>query len=446
MNQRFAVPLFWRIFVLIWLAMAATVIISNAATRQLQERERTGIERQIGLRNIGMDAIRIQQQQGRAVAWRYLKQQGRELELRLVLLDARQREAGSDSHLPRSVRERLGAGWYRHRPAVIALTPDYSLVAWPQANGAGWLDFRVTRWLEMLVGFVLISLACWWIARWLSRPLQHVEHTARAIADGTTSLRVSPRIAARRDEIGALARAFNDMTDQLCQLLARQKHLLRDISHDLRTPLTRQRIAIELLSESGSDAELTDSVLRQNERLETMTAQILTLYRVTEQGQSLPREPVRPVDVLQRVLEDAAGYAAHQNVACRLTFSPASHGMTVLGNDGLLQRAFENVLQNAIDYTPPGQDVEVTVTDREQQLYCEIRDHGPGLPETALEQVFEPFYRGDQSRSGKGWGLGLAIAKDIARLHDGDITARNGAGGGLVVALILPVFTSVEPS
>ncbi len=444
MKRRFAIPLFWRIFVLIWLAMAVTVIVSNVATRQLVDRERIGIERQEGLRNIAMDAIQIQQQQGRAAAWRYLKQQGHELDLHLVLVDSRQRELGSENHMPRSIKERLGEGWYRHRPAVIELTPDYQLVAWPRAGGDGWLDPGRIRLLEMLMGFVLITLACWWIARWVSRPLRHVENIARAIADGDTSLRVNDRIASRRDEVGALASAFNEMTAQLCHLLERQKHLLRDISHDLRTPLTRQRIAIELLSESGSDIELTQSILRQNERLETMTAQILTLYRVTEQGQDIPREPVQPVEVLQRVLQDAADYAEHQNVECQLTFSPASHKMTVLGDDGLLQRAFDNILQNAIDHTPPGQRVEISVTDTGQYVQCEIRDQGPGIPDAMLEHVFEPFYRSDLSRSGQGWGLGLAIAKDIARVHDGDISACNAATGGLVVTLRLPVFTRMN--
>src|SRR5690606_7405681 len=111
--------------------------------------------------------------------------------------------------------------------------------------------------------------------------------------------------------VGQLATAFNAMTDQLCALLDRQKHLLRDISHDLRTPLARQRIAIELASEGNLDVELMDSILRQNERLEAMTGQILMLYRITEQGGDIVREPVRVFELMNHVLGDAAGYAEH---------------------------------------------------------------------------------------------------------------------------------------
>ena len=153
----------------------------------------------------------------------------------------------------------------------------------------------------------MISLACWWIARLVSRPLKHMESTAQAIAAGDNSLRVSEKIAQRRDEVGQLATAFNAMTEQLCSLLERQKHLLRDISHDLRTPLTRQRIAIELANEAGADEELMASILRQNERLETMTGQILTLYRVTEAGGDIEREPLAHHARAERAGRDWAG-------------------------------------------------------------------------------------------------------------------------------------------
>merc|ERR1712173_235314 len=117
---------------------------------------------------------------------------------------------------------------------------------------------------------------------------------------------VPQRIARRRDEVGQLATAFNAMTDRLCQLLERQNHLLRDISHDLRTPLARQRVAIELASDTGADPAMMASILRQNERLETMTGQILTLYRVSENGDAMEREPVQPLELINRVLQDAA--------------------------------------------------------------------------------------------------------------------------------------------
>lgn len=429
-------PLFWRIFLSIWLAMAVTVIASNLATRFLLDRERQAIERQVGLHELAREAVGLREQQGRGDAWRFLRSEGERLELHLMLIEKEQGE----HRLPDNIRERIQSGWYPNKPAVIDLDEGYQLVAWPRMGGDGWLDPRFFRFIELGLAFVLISLACWWIARLVSRPLRHMEGTARSIAEGDTQLRVSKGIAGRRDEVGQLATAFNAMTDRLCQLLDRQNHLLRDISHDLRTPLARQRVAIELASDAGADAALMNSILRQNERLETMTGQILTLYRVSEKGGAIEREPVKPLAMINRVLGDAADYAEHQGVDCTLIAGEDTKAVSVLGDAGLLQRAFDNVLQNALDHTPPGKSVKVSVLVVQGRVEVTIADDGPGAPDDLLPHLFEPFFRVDKARGGRGWGLGLAIARDIIGAHDGTIAAHNRPDGGLQVTIQLPIF------
>lgn len=284
------------------------MVASNLATRYLLDRERQAIERQVGLHELAREALALRLGEDRGAMWRFLRAEGERLDLHLMLIE---KEEGHH-RLPRQIRERIQSGWYPNKPAVITLEEGYQLVAWPRMGSDGWLDPKFFRFVELGLAFVLISLACWWIARFVSRPLRHMESTAKAIADGDTQLRVPNRIARRRDEVGQLASAFNAMTDRLCQLLERQNHLLRDISHDLRTPLARQRVAIELASDGGADPALMDSILRQNERLETMTGQILTLYRVSENGGSMEREPVKPLSLMNRVLRDAADYAEHR--------------------------------------------------------------------------------------------------------------------------------------
>lgn len=429
-------PLFWRIFLSIWLAMAVTVIASNLATRFLLDRERQAIERQVGLHELAREAVGLREQQGRGDAWRFLRSEGERLELHLMLIEKEQGE----HRLPDNIRERIQSGWYPNKPAVIDLDEGYQLVAWPRMGGDGWLDPRFFRFIELGLAFVLISLACWWIARLVSRPLRHMEGTARSIAEGDTQLRVSKGIAGRRDEVGQLATAFNAMTDRLCQLLDRQNHLLRDISHDLRTPLARQRVAIELASDAGADAALMNSILRQNERLETMTGQILMLYRVSEKGGAIEREPVKPLAMINRVLGDAADYAEHQGVDCTLIAGEDTKAVSVLGDAGLLQRAFDNVLQNALDHTPPGKSVKVSVLVVQGRVEVTIADDGPGAPDDLLPHLFEPFFRVDKARGGRGWGLGLAIARDIIGAHDGTIAAHNRPDGGLQVTIQLPIF------
>ncbi|HEY9118749.1 MAG TPA: HAMP domain-containing sensor histidine kinase [Marinobacter sp.] len=441
MSRGLRFPLFWRIFISIWLAMALSMLVGHLVTYTLKDQERQAIERQAGLQELAVEALMVRESQSRGDAWRFLKERGSELDLHLFLIEAGHDEDG----LPESIRERMeSVGWYQQRPAVIEVADGYRLVAWPRLNGDAWLSPRVFQGLELALAFIIITLACVWVARLVSRPLKHMESTARAIADGDNTLRVSKGIASRRDEVGALATAFNAMTEQLCNLLDRQTHLLRDISHDLRTPLTRQRIAIELASESGADEDLMASILRQNERLETMTSQILTLYRVSEQGEDIQRDGVQPVRVINDVLKDAADYAEHRGVDCLLTISPDCRHASVLGDKGLLQRAFDNILQNALDHTPPGRKVHIAMQAEHQQLVLNIRDEGPGVPDEVLPHLFEPFYRADKSRGGKGWGLGLAIARDIVAIHDGQIEAFNAENGGLLVVVQLPIFTGAN--
>lgn len=432
------VTLFWRVFISIWVAMAVAVVVGNMVTHTLQDRERAAIERQAGLREVAMQALAFRRDDDGGSLWRYLKSEGQRLDLHLRLVQVDR----NDDDLPQIIRERLeSSGWYHLKPAVIPVADDYQLVAWPRKGAEGWVDARLYRWLELLLAFVIITLACWWVARLVSRPLRHMESTARDIAGGQIDLRVSRRIASRRDEIGALATAFNGMTERLCYLLERQKHLMRDISHDLRTPLTRQRIAIELADDGNIDGDLMASILRQNERLEAMTGQILTLYSVSGQGDDIERQPFQLLHVLNSVLADAADYAEHQGVDCRLTVSPDAEHALVLGDANLLQRALDNVLQNALDHTPPGHPVSISLKTAGERFFVDITDEGPGVPDSTLGQLFEPFYRADKSRGGKGWGLGLAIARDILGLHDGQIEAFNSDKGGLMVRLSLPVFS-----
>ncbi|OZB17016.1 MAG: hypothetical protein B7X58_04665 [Marinobacter sp. 34-60-7] len=183
-----------------------------------------------------------------------------------------------------------------------------------------------------------------------------------------------------------------------------------------------------------------DSILRQNERLEAMTGQILTLYRVSEKGNDIERAPVKPMRVVNQVLVDAADYAEHQGVECRLQADDNARNLSVLGDAGLLQRAIDNVVQNALDHTPPGKSVQIRLSRDGGQAVVSVTDEGPGAPDDILPNLFEPFFRADKSRGGAGWGLGLAIAKDILAAHDGQIRASNQPGSGLTVTMTLPVF------
>ncbi|ROU02177.1 sensor histidine kinase [Marinobacter sp. R17] len=446
MKWRFYWPLSWRIFFLVWFAMAMAVVLSNVAIQELARQERQQLEQRADLVKLAERAVMIRESGHPREAFRLLREQGERHHLRLLLVEGdnlrREPDRGRDREMPPPHRHGDFLDRQPFQPAVIEAPDGYRLIVWPQAGGDGWLDPRLFRSFELALTFLLITLACWWIARRISRPLRDVEATARSIAAGDGSLRVKDKIANRRDEIGALARAFNAMTDRLCALLDRQQQLLRDISHDLRTPLARQRVAIELARDNSvGDPEILDSIQRQNERLEAMTAQILTLHRVGQQGQSMAQEPVNMTRVLNEVLQGATDYAEQQRVDCHLEIADEARNATVLGDEALIHRALDNVLQNALDHTPPDRAVNIHLMLTDRWLTCEIADQGPGVSEKDLPNLFEPFFRSDQARGGQGWGLGLAVSHDIMQAHDGRISASNGLSGGLVVRLDWPVFT-----
>lgn len=164
------------------------------------------------------------------------------------------------------------------------------------------------------------------------------------------------------------------------------------------------------------------------------------MYRVAEQGREVERETIRPFLLVDQVLRDVADYAEHSGVDCKLVADERSKAAAVLGDASLLERCIDNIIQNALDHTPPGHGIHVTLEVVSSQLALTIEDEGPGVPAESLPHLFEPFYRGDKSRGSGGWGLGLAIARDIVQAHSGEIQAENGEPNGLRVTIRLPLF------
>ncbi|WP_404364109.1 ATP-binding protein [Marinobacter sp.] len=440
---RLSLPLFWQILATIWLAVVLALLVSHVGTREMVDRERSVIERRAGLQNIAVEAVRLRETEGREASRQYLSEQGQMVNLRLRLIEPESRDGGSLQDSGNTLVEdtwgELGGTSLRYRPLIIDTAAEYQLAARPPAGSGGWIDPWSVSLMELLSGLVIITLACWLISRRISEPLRQISQAAEAISRGNTSARVAAAITSRGDEIGALASSFNDMTESLTDLLERRRRLLRDVCHDLRTSLTRQRLALDAPGDEPGSAAALNRILRQNQRMEAMTDQVLTLARLAEQGADIGREPVNPATLVHQVLQEAAGYAEQRGVDCRLKVSPECRNITVLGDAGLLHRALDNVLQNALDHTPPGRSVVLALREAERKLICTVTDAGPGVSDKALVALFEPYYRTDPSRSGQG--LGLTIARDIVRAHDGEISAMRHETGGLAISLSLPVFT-----
>jgi len=290
--------------------------------------------------------------------------------------------------------------------------------------------------VPLLVGTVMSALFSWYLAYYLVWPLVHLRRAMRNVAQGRFDTRVKPIMGRRRDEIVDLAEDCDRMATQLKLLVDAQQHLLHDISHELRSPLTRMRAAIGLLLQDPDRLEMLGRIERESERIDTLIEELLTLARVQGRPESLGSERLDVIELLADIVEDAKFEAGIKGCQVILA-APATFVSQVNGE--LLYRCFENVVRNAVRYTAPGTQVRVTATTGEpwDWLHVRITDQGPGVEPHRLRSIFTPFERGAEQAQA-GFGLGLAIAQRAVEMHGGQIVASNGAEGGLIVDIALP--------
>jgi two-component system sensor histidine kinase CpxA len=227
------------------------------------------------------------------------------------------------------------------------------------------------------------------------------------------------------------------MADRIESLVAAQRQLLSDISHELRSPLARLGVAIELARSGDNPEPALNRIQKESDRLNALVGQLLQVTRAEGDPASLRRDPVRLDELVEQLVDDSSLEAASQGCALRYDLREP---VTVAGDPELLRRAVENVIRNAIRHSPRDTDVEVKLARSNGRVVVDVRDHGPGVPEEALPRLFDAFYRveTDRNRTSGGIGLGLSIARRAIELHKGRIRARN-AQPGLEVELELPV-------
>jgi two-component system sensor histidine kinase CpxA len=277
-----------------------------------------------------------------------------------------------------------------------------------------------------LIGAVV--LLCYWLAMHLAEPVRRLQRAVERFGQGDLSTRFETD---RRDELGDLARTFNRMADRIQTLLAAERRLLLDISHELRSPLARLGVAVELARSGDDRGGALDRIQKEADRLNSLVGELLQVTRAEGDPSSLHFEPVRLDDFVRDIVETNRIEATARGSELKLAVEAA---MEVQGNPELLRRAVENVIRNAIRHAPAGTTVEVAVKGRS----ILVRDSGPGVPEQDLSRIFDPFYRveNDRNRSSGGAGLGLAIARRAVELHKGIIRARN-ADPGLLITIEL---------
>lgn len=279
---------------------------------------------------------------------------------------------------------------------------------------------------------------CYLLSLYLLRPIRILQRAAKKLGQGELQTRVQALLGQRKDEIGELARDFDEMAARLESLVLSKQQLLQDISHELRSPLARLSVALEIARDKSPavEKELT-RIAYETEKLNELIRQILSLASLDASQNEISFENIDIVELVQSIVSDA--HYEIQNRATRI------HLITATACDAdvcypLLRSAIENIIRNALRYTPDDQPIQITVFTQENEVVITIEDSGPGIPEEKMSRVFDPFFRADDSRTQRtgGFGLGLAIAKRAILLHKGHIEAKNLPQGGLSVLLTFP--------
>jgi signal transduction histidine kinase len=305
---------------------------------------------------------------------------------------------------------------------------------WFAAEGPGRLP---QIWTFLPYYFLVIGatgVLCWLAAFGVLTPIRRIAATIARFGQGDLKVRVDTR---REDEIGQLGHSFNEMAERLERLIVSERRLLSDISHELRSPLARLKFATKLARTSKDTSAALDRIERDVDRITSLVADIVEINFAEGDPALRGTELINIKEIVREVVCDCTVEAEFRG--CTIEITSQSNGC-ILGNRELLRRALENVLRNAVRYSPEKSRIAVCTVENGNDAVISVRDCGPGVPEEAITRIFDPFFRVEESRdaSGGGSGLGLSIAKRAVQLHHGTICAQN-ASPGLRVKIAIPL-------
>jgi two-component system, OmpR family, sensor histidine kinase CpxA len=309
------------------------------------------------------------------------------------------------------------------------------LIRWEPSRAPSLFFDSWLGYLRLAGLLVTVIVVCYALALYLTSPIRKLREATQKLAEGDLETRVAPRVGRRRDELADLALDFDIMAERIGSLITSQQRLARDISHELRSPLARLNVALEIAKQkAGGESEpLLERIETESNRLNDMISRLLTLSRLESGAVDVDRVRVDLAELVRDVAADAEFEAQAKGKFVQVLSADACN---VEGSEDLLRSAIENVLRNAIRYTPDRSVVEVSLAANNGKAVLKVVDKGGGVPEDELPNLFRPFYRIGESRERRtgGSGLGLAIAERAIKAHKGTITARN-ANGGLTIEI-----------
>jgi two-component system OmpR family sensor kinase len=456
--------LFWKILFTFWLSLLVIIGLLSLPN-WLQQQKTQQLEDQLIAHPLSIVAIKAAattfKHGGQAALIQMLREQEAEAPktMQIYALDQHNREL-----LGRTVSNATIQAVRRYQadelsvPIVRQVTHEretLSLFApwtgqFPEFNQKHHLNFSKKHQDDLLVALAIIIasfLASTLLARHFARPVQILERGFQALSTGQLSCRVAAEIGNRRDELADLGSAFDRMAQQLQQLLDQQKNLvdaqknlLNDVSHELRSPLTRLNMSIALARQQPERLQLSlERIEQEAERLNKLVSEILTLSKLEAGINSHSLEYIDLITLLNMLVEASRFEAMTNQQSIDLQNHLNQEELLIHANGDLLYSALENIVRNAIQHTPAHSSIKIQLQQNQQQLQLLIEDNGAGLPADELDSIFESFRRSSQTQQNKGYGLGLAIAKRAIIFHGGRIQAKNRVEGGLQIEIILPL-------
>ena len=454
--------LFWKIFLGFWLAAAAMIaalnvmLWSSIGNEPNPERRRGAFGEALNL--YAESAVQVYDSEGPTSFEAYVQRSMSEAGTEIALFDGSGKPlvARSSSEVESVAAEIQQSG--QHVSHITSL----GRLTWgrPVRAPSGKIYIFVSRLrqpyiprglppLGVLLSIIAAGVISYLLALYLTSPVKTLKSVVQSFAEGNLDARVTPRLGNRHDELADLGREFDHMAERIEALISSQKRLLADISHELRSPLARLTVALELArkSTSGKGVAALDRIEMETERVNKLVGQLLALTRLESGAESVPPENVALEELVQQVIDDANYEAKPLNKEVKaMQLDPCR----VRGSQELLRSGIENVVRNAIRYTAEGSAVEVALSAKLDSALLTVRDYGPGVPEAELGHIFEPFYRVGEARerSSGGVGLGLSIADRTVKLHGGAIRAAN-AHDGLLITIELPLSATpavVQPT
>jgi two-component system OmpR family sensor kinase len=439
--------LFWRILASFWLAIALVAGLSILLGHMLNQ-DAWILSRHPGLNTLAAEWTQTYEAQGEEAAQDILEQRKRQYHIDVQVLNEtgdpvvrgtfprraaafEARQNNDDRRLPwRRLTDEITSEKTGDTYLFIYRIPHPELDAWHRES----LLWPLSALGIALVVLTLFSLL---VTFSITRPLSRLRGAVHDLGQTTYQQNSLAKLANRRDEFGVLATDFNRMGARLQSLIGSQRQLLRDVSHELRSPLARLRIALALAERANPQEreKLWPRLTRECDRLEALISEILVLARVDADNASA--EEVDLNALLATLQKDAQLSSPEQTVRLQ-----AESQLNLKGWPTMIERAVDNLLRNAQRFNPSDQPIDLQAARQGERIVISVRDHGPGVQAEHLSQLAEPFYRAP-GQTAAGHGLGLAIAKRAAERHGGTLTLANHPQGGFVASLELPQIPGV---